>query len=47
MLALEFKKTFMDEWTGAADGARIEELARALAGTVPRVEESLRELDLR
>ena len=46
MLALEFKKTFMDEWTGQADRTRIEELARALAGTVPAVEESLRELDL-
>ena len=47
VLALEFKKTFMDEWSGEVDRARIEELARALAGTVPRVEESLRELSLR
>ena len=46
VLALEFKKTFMDEWTGEADPARIEELARALAGTVPSVVESLRELSL-
>jgi N-formylglutamate amidohydrolase len=45
VLALEFKKTFMDEWTGEVDGPRIEELARALAGTVPSVEESLRRLD--
>ena len=36
VLALEFKKTFMDEWTGEVDRARIDELARALAGTVPR-----------
>jgi len=42
VLALEFKKTFMDEWTGAVDRARIDELARALAGTVPAVEDSLR-----
>jgi len=46
VLALEFKKTFMDEWTGEADPARIEELARVLAGTVPSVAESLRELGL-
>ena len=36
VLALEFKKTFMDEWTGEVDRARLDELARALAGTVPR-----------
>ena len=44
VLALEFKKTFMDEWTGEVDRARVDELARALAGTVPAVEESLREV---
>jgi N-formylglutamate amidohydrolase len=44
VLALEFKKTFMDEWTGHVDRARIDELARALAGTIPAVEESLREV---
>ncbi len=32
-LALEFKKTFMDEWTGEADKQRIAELAAALAAT--------------
>ena len=42
VLALEFKKTFMDEWTGEVDHARIDELARALASTVPSVEEALR-----
>ena len=47
VLALEFKKTFMDEWTGVADRTRIQELAEALAGTVPSVEESLRQLALR
>ena len=41
VLALEFRKTFMDEWTGEVDQARISELARALAGTVPSVEASL------
>ncbi|PPL20247.1 N-formylglutamate amidohydrolase [Microterricola pindariensis] len=43
VLALEFKKTFMDEWTGEVDQARIDELARALAGTLPAVESSLRQ----
>jgi len=44
VLALEFKKTFMDEWTGEVDSARVGELARALAGTVPDLERSLRQL---
>jgi N-formylglutamate deformylase len=47
VLALEFKKTFMDEWTGDFDQARVGELARALAGTIPSVEESLREVRTR
>jgi len=41
VLALEFKKTFMDEWTGEVDRARLDELSRALASTIPAVEESL------
>lgn len=44
VLALEFKKTFMDEWTGEPDEARIDELAHALAATVPAMEQALREL---
>ncbi len=44
VLALEFKKTFMDEWTGRADRARIDELARALASTIPSLETALREM---
>lgn len=32
-LALEFKKTFMDEWTGEPDRARLAQLQRALAAT--------------
>jgi N-formylglutamate deformylase len=31
--ALEFKKTFMDEWTGQPDGARLQQLQDALAAT--------------
>jgi N-formylglutamate amidohydrolase len=34
-LAIEFKKTFMDEWTGAVDESRLEALRDALAATVP------------
>jgi N-formylglutamate amidohydrolase len=41
-LALEFKKTFMDEWTGELDRARIAELAKAVAATLPGLTESLR-----
>jgi N-formylglutamate deformylase len=41
-LAIEFKKTFMDEWTGEPDEPRIERLRQALAATVPGV---LRELE--
>lgn len=33
VLAIEFKKTYMDEWTGEPDDARIATIARALAGT--------------
>jgi N-formylglutamate deformylase len=34
-LAVEFKKTFMDEWTGAVDEHHLDELRRALATVVP------------
>jgi N-formylglutamate amidohydrolase len=40
-LAIEVKKTFMDEWTGAPDPVRTEEVGRALAGTVPAVRDAL------
>jgi N-formylglutamate amidohydrolase len=41
-LALEFKKTFMDESTGVPDDARVTALARAVARTLPGLAESLR-----
>jgi N-formylglutamate amidohydrolase len=41
-LAIELKKTFMDEWTGAVDEGRLAELARAVAATLPGLVESLR-----
>jgi hypothetical protein len=40
-LAIEFKKTFMDEWTGQPDEARIAKLGAALAATVPGVVQAL------
>ena len=43
-LALEFKKVFMDEWTGHPDDAHVEELARALAATHEPVLAALREV---
>ena len=41
-LAVELKKTFMDEWTGVPDDARIETLAAALEATFAGLEDSLR-----
>ena len=41
VLALEFKKTFMDEWTGEVDEAALERARQALAGTLPGLHEEL------
>lgn len=41
-LAVELKKTFMDEWSGRFDEVHLAELARALARTLPGLRESLR-----
>lgn len=40
-LALEFKKTFMDEWSGDVDDAHLGELSRALEAALPGLVESL------
>ena len=40
-LALEFKKTFMDEWTGELDDARFRQITDALASTLPGLQEEL------
>ncbi len=40
-LALEFKKTFMDEWTGELYEDRLRALRNALASTVPGLEAEL------
>lgn len=42
-LAIEFKKTFMDEWTGAVDEAAVTRVRTALAATVPVLERVLSE----
>ncbi len=41
VLAIEFKKIFMDEWTGVGQVEVIEALGAALRGTFPGLEESL------
>jgi N-formylglutamate deformylase len=41
-LAIEIKKTFMDEWSGRLDEVHLGELARALQATLPGLVESLR-----
>ena len=43
-LAIEFKKFWMDEWTGEKDDEMIGELGRALRSTVPAVLEELSKL---
>jgi len=40
-LAVEFKKTFMDEWTGELDEARLKLLRSALASAIPGLREEL------
>ena len=37
VVAVEFKKTFMDEWTGTPDRTHLDRLRRALEATVPGV----------
>jgi N-formylglutamate deformylase len=40
-LAIELKKTFMDEWTGVADEGHIARIARGIASTLPGLVEEL------
>jgi N-formylglutamate amidohydrolase len=44
-LAIEFKKFFMDEWTGAPDAAQLAAIERALAATLPGLVAALAEVD--
>ncbi|WP_238388910.1 N-formylglutamate amidohydrolase [Roseimaritima ulvae] len=43
-LAIEFKKTFMDEWTGETDPSEIEVIFDVLSSTLPGVREELEKL---
>ncbi len=45
VLSLEFKKFYMDEWTGIGDVEQIQAVRDALHSTVPGVLEELRRLD--
>jgi N-formylglutamate amidohydrolase len=40
-LAIEFKKTYMDEWSGAVDEAAVQRIRSALAATVPAITAAL------
>jgi hypothetical protein len=44
-LAIEFKKFFMDEWTGEIDPREYEAISRALAAVLPGLRESLQKVD--
>jgi hypothetical protein len=41
VLAIEFKKFFMDEWTGEPDQTHLETIRRALQSTMPGILETL------
>ncbi len=43
-LALEFKKFFMNEWTGQVDQGVLAEITRALRSTLPGIRQELRKL---
>jgi N-formylglutamate deformylase len=40
-IAVEFRKSFMDEWTGHVDWLHVGEIGQALAGVVPAVSHAL------
>jgi len=44
VLAIEFKKFFMDEWTGVADIDQVEEIRKALQSTLPGIIETLQRI---
>jgi hypothetical protein len=44
VLAIEFKKFFMDEWAGTPDRLLVDSIGKALASTVPGVIEELAEV---
>ena len=44
LLAIEFKKFYMDEWSGLGDPIKIQAIRQALASTLPGIKESLAKL---
>ncbi len=44
LLAIEFKKFYMDEWSGLGDPVQIQAIRQALASTLPGIKESLAKL---
>lgn len=40
-LAVEFKKTYMDEWSGVVDAAAVSRIGEAVASTLPHLERTL------
>jgi len=43
-IAIEFRKSFMDEWTGTPDLVKLKAIRRALASLVPVVEQALKDV---
>ena len=44
LLAIEFKKFYMDEWSGQGDPIQVQAIRQALASTLPGIKESLAKL---
>jgi len=44
VLSIEFKKFFMDEWSGKADTKQIEEVKKMLKAIIPAIEEELHKM---
>ncbi len=44
-IAIEFKKFFMDEWTGEPDTVQVSEIKKALLHTIPGVRKEIERLD--
>jgi hypothetical protein len=41
-IAIEFRKSFMDEWTGIPDRTHVQAIRQVLASLVPEVERALK-----
>ena len=44
LLAIEFKKFYMDEWSGMGDPIQVQAIRQALASTLPGIKQSLAQL---